>query len=403
MSILKRLESISYQLIKGENSDDDEKIANSIISIYDAAIGPNTNLIGANLPQFSMGWALRWNGKTITVEKDSLVFSDNLDTNNNQLPSKEPGYFVNDSRPFGDGSDGDLEVTGTVNLNAENTYNYRNLTIRPGGVLNIIDDGETDSKIVILVSENFTIEGDGRIEWIGEDGIDGGGVPGYSGGAGGTENQVYQNGSGERGGKGISNTSLVPSQGHRRPGADGHDWPFWDSAPDANISRISSHKWSDLSNLVVPNGSNGEGGGGGAGGASIHAQRSGSVDGPIDTHLNGGKGGDGGNGGQGGFSAGLIYIEAKECNFSSSARILTRGGKGGLGENGHQGESGEYLSVEIGWGDTKSWRGGRGGYGGRGQDGGDGCGGYVLLKSMKSRGLTNSNIDGANVIDIVYV
>lgn len=226
------------------------------------------------------------------------------------------GYVLKDLRvfmektsvSFGDGSDGDVTISGTTTLTRDMFYN--NLTVN--GTL--VTDGYR-----VYVKE--TLDGTGTIDFgspnNGTGGINGGTAPGGAE----TGHGIFRGGRGGHGGTNGNDVGESPTSTHAAGVAGGYgghggnsgDNAFAGGVPTAsmgqapNLSRLGMISGVDVSASGVGPyiGSVGGGGGGGGGGGD---------------HSGGGGGGSGG---------GLVWIAAKI--WAGSFTIKSIGGNGGNG------------------------------------------------------------------------
>ena len=270
---------------------------------------------------------------------------------------------------FGDGSDGDVTISGTVTLNRNMAYH--DLTIAPGAILR-------PAGWMIFVSGTLT--NSGTIERNGNPGSAGSACSGYcfsggaaggggagdaggflppivagSGGGGGGNGQCPGCSSGSPGGTGgagqAAKASLVPSAGKNggnggpatgQSGGGGGAGGTSTATKSPNLTKPTLHTllnmvdYADLAKFTTSGSSGGGGGGAGANGC----QRG------------------GGGGGGAGSSGGLIVIVAR--SIASVGTIIAKGGDGAAGGGG----------CECG---------GVCGYAGGGGGGGGGNGGAVVL------------------------
>jgi len=256
---------------------------------------------------------------------------------------------------FGNGSDGDLTVSETTNINSDKQYN--NLTINNGGKIT----SSTNKYIYIAVKGTLTINSGGKIDAVGigslgginavgADGSGSGvgvdyldftrriGSSGGGGGGSGKYNGSYSGSVGLTGGNGY----LVGATG----GAGGTN-----ASPNGviggtgiDINQLVKDRIQLYNSMLL----NAWGSGGGAGGSSS------------------GIGLTSGNGGNGG---GVIYIEARNIVIDENTNAIdASGGVGSVGTNG------------TGVGNERGSGGGAGG-----------SGGVVFVKYQ-----TFSNVNGAN-------
>jgi hypothetical protein len=208
-------------------------------------------------------------------------------------------YIPNFTVPiFGDGSLGDVTISGTVTLDPGSIYQYKNLTIPQGQVL-------IPHKAIVMVKETLTVSG--LVSASGK-------------GAGGGRNGAYNfdrnagdgdngNGFAGAGGGGGKYSSYTPGNGGSTTYKDGG---LGGTAPGNGEGFLYAAGIWHLPDYIF----NASGGGGGGGTAGS---------------------GDGGRGGAGG---GAIVIVAKNILINSTGAIRAEGLDGGAGNNGSPGGGG---------------------------------------------------------------
>lgn len=285
---------------------------------------------------------------------------------------------------FGDGSDGDVTITGTTTLTA--TKQYRNLTIASGGVLK--PDG-----FIVRVRGTLTLQGTAVIHVDGVAGAAGGaatsnvgGAKGDGGNGGGRGTGAVlpkgQNGAnGNAGGAGhltaptaggagaaagavasgfFNDAAAALAGGTGARGGDGNGDGASDAAggaagaggtTTASVAVPPSHSFV-RGQTVVEDGvsrSAGPAGGGGSGGGGAD------ISGTSST-----QGGGGGGAGGGGSAGTLLLLARFIVRTGWTGRLSANGGAGGQGGSGHD--------IDLLGGD---------GFGGAGGGGGGGAGGVV--------------------------
>lgn len=284
-----------------------------------------------------------------------------------------------DAVPGGNGSDGDLTVSGTTYLQTDRVYQYNNLHITSTGRIYPTGSG---TSLRILVKDTLRVDSGGIIGFDGSSGANGasgaiggngssgaygtgrtsggGGGPGGNGGAGGAPNGGAGGlgGIGGRGGDGETSGGAGPYAG-----LSGNGGAAGANGGSGATDTTSYTAATDYSTVIGQTGIAGRryGIGAGAKGATGGSGNTGATGGTRSSYkcgyLNlstcyndgtrgrggtGGKGGQGGGGGgTGGTGAGAIYIEAK--NIQISGTIHARGGSGGSGggSGSLQGEGGQ--------------------------------------------------------------
>jgi hypothetical protein len=213
-----------------------------------------------------------------------------------------PGPGINGI--FGDGSDGDVTISGGVSL-ARDMY-YRNLTIGPGAVLKT-NGFRVFVRGVLLLLQGSVIDDSGATA---SSGFGGDGAPSGTLGEGepGGSYTVSSSGSG-----------VINALGGNGGGGDvtenGVAIP-----PPASV------------------------GGAQAFDSAVGALSGRTIDGAI---VNGGAGGGAGGGGSGGGGGGVIVIAAATVNVSGSAAVQALGGDASNAEFGHDGGGGGGVVVVI--------------------------------------------------------
>ena len=230
---------------------------------------------------------------------------------------------------FGDGSDGDVEITGTTTLTRD--MYYKNLSIANGGILN-------PNGYRIFVKETLIIKSGGYIKRNGNNGGNGSVPNGGSGGAALAAGSLPAAESGKSGGNGgsaeVSNDgqpgvdggNVVKSLGSAGSGGGGGGASYYSGGAGGNggsqtgtvlnvpKNYISAFLLIDaIPSVVSLLGSAGSGGGGGGGSRASS---------------------NGGGGGGSGSAGGFIAIFAQRIINDQEEGIQGKGGKGGNGGNG---------------------------------------------------------------------
>lgn len=318
--------------------------------------GSNKLYVGDGSDQF-----FKFDGTTGTANNTGLLFQD----------------------AFGDGSDGDVTISGNTDLTTDMYYN--NLTVNSGVTLNTAN---------YRVFVKGTLTNNGTIACVGGAGTNGSDGVKPNGGAGGsagtTESagffQVGSNGqSGKSGGNGSTNSNNSGSNGGNGDagttktlslgvsgvagvaggdggGSGGGNSPYsGGTAGSAGTATAPTNNIRSLPELIVfrdytsssptkLNTSGGPGGSGGGGGGQTFGTTS--------------AGGAGGGSGGGGASGGTMLLSAAKIVNGATGTISVSGGAGGDGGNGDDGSvsGGVY-----------------GGGGGGGSGGSGGSGGVMIL------------------------
>jgi PKD repeat protein len=266
--------------------------------------------------------------------------------------------------PYGDGSNGSLNVTGTTSLPLDTKFQYTTVNVAAGGILTT--NSTTGSVLYIVANQSIIIDGTidvsnkvlpGLRSWstvidgvtyttpgvaAGGDGdyfsgqTQGLGVSGYGGGGGGGVASTAKGGSG-------GNGSITPGIGG---------------------ARLSSSRSGD-SFQVFSNGNNGGNGSGGSGATYISFQRtSGNVVGLV-TALSGRGGNAYGENGEDGVSGSSV---AQSGTGSWTYNWIAAGGGGAGGQAGRAGVHVVLIAPQViinGTINTSGSNGGTGGTGGR--------------------------------------
>lgn len=283
---------------------------------------------------------------------------------------------------FGDGSDGNVTISGPTTLTRDMFYN--NLTVNTGVVL-------STGGYRIFVFDTLTLSGTAKIERNGENGADavfGGASPGAGGqghsftGLGTLYNQTGSGGGGGVG-AGANGTGTAGFRGIGNAGAGGAGG-FWGATTGGSASQPPSADFGDIRSLpqavlgrsfgqgnfqggqVAPGGgggggsqftsqSTGGGGGAGAGWAVVCAK---TLAGSGTIEAKGGHGGNGadaplsygtdGGGGGGGGSGGIVTV----VYSTGTPNTVVTGGTGGLKSNanatdGSPGAAGFTLLFQV--------------------------------------------------------
>jgi hypothetical protein len=272
---------------------------------------------------------------------------------------------------FGDGSDGDVVITGNTTLTRD--MYYRNLTIENGGVLNA-------ASFRIRVKETCSIKNGGKIHNNGGDGGDGGaptagaagaqvpagslprGSAGKPGGAGAGGSGVPGDGQdGDSVSKSIGSAGVGGGgggRGYANAGAGGNGGSQIGTAYNLPLDPISATLLFDTQpSPAALTGSAGSGSGGGGG------------SGPSSSAYSGGGGGSGASGG-------FVWLAARRLMLDGA--IEAKGGKGGNG-----GDASGTYNPNI----DQSFKGGGGG-------GAGGPGGVVVLIYGQKTGTGTIDVSG---------
>ena len=255
--------------------------------------------------------------------------------------------------PFGDGSDGNVTVSGTTSLASHDIKQYLNLTIASGGTLNT--SASSSAVLILYVKERLYVAGTIDMNAKGGATADGddanrfagsGGGGGSSGGIGSLAGEDGKDTIQAGGAGGVSNGGV---------GAAG--------AAISTIQKANLRMRTDARNLIVNSmgASGGRGsdfnslevaGGNGGGGILIFASEVAVASSGI-IRANGGAGtaatgaNDGGGGGGGG---GLIYVVTRRLT-NSGGSITATGGAGGAGFGtggaGGAGAAGNYILEQV--------------------------------------------------------
>lgn len=271
---------------------------------------------------------------------------------------------------FGDGSNGDLTVTGTTTLDVNKaSHFFNNLTIDPGAVL-------YTSGLRVCVKGTLTING--MVSW-GKRAPDSGNADGANavgsvrglggtaatdgsfGGQSGTAGAAGRTGTSGAGASGVFPTTVNGEGGIGGACGSGGAGALPGGAA-TNPTAITHRPWRILSDSIGATSgvggvggasgggsgvsdAGGGGGGGGAGGGPIAIWANNIVIGAAGhINSNGGNGGNGGNGvnpatcgggaGGGGGGGGFIYLVYKSITIAVGGQITVDGGSGGAGGSG---------------------------------------------------------------------
>lgn len=335
---------------------------------------------------------------------------------------------------YGDGSDGNVTISGSVTLTRDMFYN--NLTITTGAALD-----PAGYRIFVKGTLDLT---SAPAAGISRTGANGSNATGSSGASAGSSNSGIHVGGGIGGGNGGSSTNTNGNQGSANTnpanmigGLAGNGGKGGDSAAGTggaqrtatdsggNQWQTSFRRWTDFLARAAsiynggsggPGGSggagsgsasNGGGGGGGAGGGVLWiSARTVTCAGATAASIQA-KGGDGGNGrssstanaagggGGAGAGGGFIFFAYKTLTGSASNIFNATGGNGGNGGNGngtgnggdggHGGDGGAILILNMAAGTTALTQGSAGstsGTAGSGTTGGTGASGGSCVASL---------------------
>ena len=305
------------------------------------------------------------------------LFIDDTEVNDALASTMENGAWAG-SYPGGNGILGDVIYgAGTQLLNTDTIYQFENLTLEPGC---IIQPNGAGNRLVILVKDTLDMRGNAKIEWelfdtgsagvSGSNGIDGtiigsNGVAGLNGGVGGSTN------GGQGGNGGIS------AAGGGSGGILGSGFGGGSPAKPGGVGGVGS----------LPGHGGGGGGGGGAGDLGVLGTGGTGGSGAVGSvgGTNGSFGDDGANGSLGalGFNNTIykyndvVNISISNGDNGQSGDVGISGGQGSGGAGGAGGQGGGGGTGTGGGGGGGGGQGGAGGQGGGAGGGGDGgSGGY---------------------------
>lgn len=251
---------------------------------------------------------------------------------------------------FGDGSDGNVTVTGTTNLTSHDIKQYLNLTIAAGGTLTTT---ETHAAVLILyVRERLYVAG--TIDMNGNggntaDGDDANRYAGSGGGGGGSGTDAGADGKDtiNAGGAG-GTTGNVGTAGSALSTAQKTNVRMRTDARNLSINSMGAAGGRGGSAGAPNGGASGDGGGG----IHIYANEvSVAATGVIRAHgANGGNASAGNDGGGGGGGGGFIYIVTRKLTNSGGSITVTAGSGGtgiGGGAAGGAGGAGVYILEQV--------------------------------------------------------
>jgi len=379
-------------------------------TVTDARLNAMTMLVGTTSERNA---SVAWPVNMLFFDTDEGKLYKNNGTEGAPLSVSVSG----ESAPFGDGSDGNLTVTGTTT--ETQTRYYDNVTVETGATWS------ADQPMLVFVKNKLDVQGTGTVNMDGKGatsgafgesvrgapgapgpqstpGGAGGPAPAGTGGAGqvGTVTSPGNSGSGGASGGGTGGSGGTGGTGF--PAVTGGGGGGGQAGPEAAGSGAGAgttnrvfHSILDYFSVGTPRptgiGASGAGGGGaasgggGGGGGGAPASRPGG---------SGGGGGRGARGGLGGAGGGTMFILAREIVIAASASIRSNGIAGGNGDVGGGHPSGPHngLNGNPAPGATpgNSGGGGAGAGGGTGSGGGGAGGGNGGLVILAYKSLTNN-------------
>lgn len=331
-----------------DNNQDFNAFAQRELEINDASV-----LLADNASNLSQTNQIVVDGTSgivpaVNANTNSTVSTSTNDTLNNIITTRiasSMGFPI----VFGDGRDGDLTVSTSVQI--DNTKQYRNLTINNGGILT----SNTQKTIFVAINGTLTLNSGGKISMAGKGSIGGTSVINSAGnigssGAGSGAGVDYLDfttragASGAAGGGGASNGGNGGSgysaggTGGSGTGGNGVDVPLIIQNRAVLNQNILLTLWGAGGGSGGSNG--GASGAGGAGGGAIYIECYNLVinenTNAIDTSGSNGLNGSGISGGGGGGSGGCIFIRYHTISNinGSNTNLKVNGGSGGSGGGG---------------------------------------------------------------------